>query len=348
MNQGVTLVVEVVMPRLSDSMDDGKVLAWLKQAGEMVMRGEELVEIETDKATVVYEAEGEGVLEIVVSEGTTAALGAVIARLHPGGAAALGPSPSQASSQLGEHGSPAPSPLPAVAVVPDAASGESTPVELTSTQSLIARRMADARASIPDFTLNVDVDMSNALALYRRLKSGPQPAPTLNDVIVKACALVLSKFPLANGSFCDGRFELHSRVNIGIAVATDDSLIVPTIFDADKRSLVEIARMSRELVGKVRDGTIRPAELSGATFTVSNLGMYGITSFTAIINPPQAAILAAGAVEKRPVVRNEAVTVAEVMSATLACDHRILYGAYAARFLAGVRELLEDPDVIAS
>lgn len=330
--------VEVVMPRLSDSMEDGKILEWLKRAGEMVTRCDELVEVETDKATVVYEAEAEGVLEIVVPEGTSAPLGAVIARLHPNGSSPR-PAPDRPSA--------AADPPPATPAAP-ATRSEPQAVELTSTQALIARRMAESRATIPDFSLNIDVDMSNALSLYRQLKSGADPAPTLNDLIVKACALALSEFPVANGSYRDGLLELHSRVNVGIAVATDTSLIVPTIVDVDRRSLSEIAAASRELVAKVRDGTITPAELSGATFTVSNLGMYGITSFTAIINPPQAAILAVGAVERRAVPREQEVRVADVMSATLACDHRILYGAYAARFLGRIRELLEEPSALSS
>ncbi len=205
--------------------------------------------------------------------------------------------------------------------------------------------MAQSHADVPDFSLDVDIDMSRVMALHRDLRDGGDAAPTLNDIVVKACALALKEFPLANGSFKDGRFELHRRVNVGIAVATDDSLVVPTVFDADRRSLTQIAEITRELASKVRDGTIAPAELSGATFTVSNLGMYGITRFTAIVNPPQAAIVAAGAIEERPVIRDGRVEPRHVMSATLACDHRILYGAYAARFLARIRELLEQPQL---
>jgi pyruvate dehydrogenase E2 component (dihydrolipoamide acetyltransferase) len=162
-------------------------------------------------------------------------------------------------------------------------------------------------------------------------------------MIVKACALALREHPRANGAYRDGRFELFSRVNVGIAVAADDALVVPTIFDADRKSLGEIAATARELADRVRSQEITPPELSGATFTVSNLGMFGVTSFTAVINPPQAAILAAGAVRETPVVRDGAVVPGRLMSVTLACDHRILYGADAARFLSRVRELLEQP-----
>jgi pyruvate dehydrogenase E2 component (dihydrolipoamide acetyltransferase) len=162
-------------------------------------------------------------------------------------------------------------------------------------------------------------------------------------MVVKASALALRETPRANASYRDGQLQLHSRINVGVAVAAHEALIVPTVFDADEKSLGEIARETRALAARVRDGTITPPELGGATFTVSNLGMYGITSFAAIINPPQAAILAVGALEPRPVVREGAVLARHTMTLTLACDHRILYGAEAALFLGRVRELLEAP-----
>jgi pyruvate dehydrogenase E2 component (dihydrolipoamide acetyltransferase) len=168
-------------------------------------------------------------------------------------------------------------------------------------------------------------------------------------MVVKACALALRKHPRTNSSYRDGRLQLHSRVNVGVAVATESdepaggALIVPTVFDADVKSLGEIARETRSLAARVRDGSITPPELGGGTFTVSNLGMFGVTSFTAIINPPQAAILSVGSVQPRPVARDGEIVVRQEMTVTLACDHRILYGADAARFLGRIRELLEQP-----
>jgi pyruvate dehydrogenase E2 component (dihydrolipoamide acetyltransferase) len=189
----------------------------------------------------------------------------------------------------------------------------------------------------------VDVDMTLAVELRARLKDAAEHPPSFNDLIVKAAANALREHPRVNGAYRDGKFELYSRVNVGIAVAAQDALVVPTIFDADKKSLGEIARQARELIGKVRDGKITPPELSGGTFTVSNLGMFGITEFTAIINPPQAALLSVGAIEQRAVVRDGEIVPRHAMAMTIACDHRILYGADAARFLARVRELLESP-----
>jgi len=168
-------------------------------------------------------------------------------------------------------------------------------------------------------------------------------------MIIKACALALREFPAANSSYRDGRLQLHSRVNVGVAVAADaeepagGALIVPTVFDADQKSLGEIARETRALAARVRERTITPPELGGGTFTVSNLGMLGVTAFTAIINPPQAAILSVGLLEPRAVVRDGEVQARNTMTVTLACDHRVLYGAPAARFLARIRELLEAP-----
>jgi pyruvate dehydrogenase E2 component (dihydrolipoamide acetyltransferase) len=230
------------------------------------------------------------------------------------------------------------------------AKGETTIVELSRTQRTIARRMAESKATIPDFTLSADVDMERCVELRAELKRlSHTEAPTYNDMIVKACALALREYPRANGSYRDGRFELHSRVNVGVAVAvaSEDpaagALVVPTVLDADAKALGEIARETRTLAERVRDGTIAPPELSGGTFTVSNLGMYGIASFTAIVNPPQAAILAVGAVAPRAVARKKKLVARHTMSLTLACDHRILYGADAALFLARIRELLEEP-----
>jgi pyruvate dehydrogenase E2 component (dihydrolipoamide acetyltransferase) len=210
--------------------------------------------------------------------------------------------------------------------------------------------MAESKATIPDFTLTADIDMERCVELRAELKRlSHAEAPTYNDMIVKACALALREHPRANGSYRNGRFELHSRVNVGVAVAvtsdglTGGALVVPTVFDADTKALGEIARETRTLAERVREGAVTPPELSGGTFTVSNLGMYGISSFTAIVNPPQAAILAVGAVAPRAVIGEGHLIARHTMAVTLACDHRILYGADAAVFLARIRELLEEP-----
>jgi pyruvate dehydrogenase E2 component (dihydrolipoamide acetyltransferase) len=197
---------------------------------------------------------------------------------------------------------------------------------------------------VPDFELRAEVDMTALVALREQLREATEQLPSINDFIVKAAALALREFPRVNGSYRDAEFEDHGRVNVGIAVASEDALLVPTIFDADHKSVGTIAAASRELAAKVRDGSITPAELAGGTFSVSNLGMFGVDSFSAVINPPQAAILAVGSLRPRPVVAADGTIVArDTVNLTLACDHRILYGADGARFLARLRELLERP-----
>jgi pyruvate dehydrogenase E2 component (dihydrolipoamide acetyltransferase) len=399
---------EVVMPRLSDSMEEGTIVRWLKADGEEVSEGEPLAEVETDKATVTFDADAQGTLRILVGEGETVPIGGLIARIGDApvsaapergdnGEVAVPAAPRSAGndeapvsppreragngrvkasplarrmareagidlSQLSGSGpggrivkadvsSAAPpagtsSPIPAPAGRSAGNKGEVTVQRLTRIQVQIAQRMAESKATIPDFTLQAEVDLEQAVALRDQLRRAGRPGevvPSYNDLVVKACGLALREHPRANASYRDGAFEFYERINVGIAVAAEDSLIVPTVFDADRKSLREIARESRTLADRVRQRQITPAELSGATFTVSNLGMYGVARFTAIVNPPQAAILAVGELRELAVVRDGRLAPGVSMSLVLSCDHRILYGAPAAEFLARVRQLLEQP-----
>jgi pyruvate dehydrogenase E2 component (dihydrolipoamide acetyltransferase) len=455
-------MADIVMPRLSDTMEEGTILRWLKHDGEEIHRGEELVEIETDKAAMTYESDQDGTLQTVAAEGDTLPVGELIARVGiPGDGVAAGtggdgahagagatasdgastdggagreaevadtaaPAEAAASDRpamslpeqveeptsaaaeadgrkrlkasplarriarengvdlsslrgsgpggrivkadveaaggaqagAGGEATVARTPGAVPASVPTSASGggvsspqdvrtakgQTTIEPLTRMQQTIARRMAESKATIPDFALQADVDMEECVRLRGELKRiSSQDAPTYNDMVVKAAALALREHPRANGSYKDAALQLHSRVNVGVAVAAQDALVVPTVFDADAKALGEIARETRALAVRVREATITPPELGGGTFTVSNLGMYGIKSFTAIINPPQAAILSVGAVEHRPVVHEGELLTRHTMTLTLVCDHRILYGAGAAEFLARIRELLQAP-----
>jgi pyruvate dehydrogenase E2 component (dihydrolipoamide acetyltransferase) len=219
--------------------------------------------------------------------------------------------------------------------------------QLTSVQKVVARRMVESRTTVPAFELRVVVDMERAVAMRTALKAAARdgvPVPSFNDMVVRASALALRDHPRANGSYSDGTFVLHERVNVGVAVAAQDALLVPVVADADGKSLGAIARATRDLALRGRDGGLTPPELDGGTFTVSNLGMFGVRSFTAVINVPQAAILAVGALERRAVVDGDAVVPRHVMDLTLCCDHRILYGADAAAFLADLRANLEVPE----
>ncbi|HEV7398703.1 MAG TPA: dihydrolipoamide acetyltransferase family protein [Solirubrobacterales bacterium] len=420
-------MAEVVMPRLSDSMEEGTILQWLKSVGDEIAIGDELVEIETDKANMAYESDVTGTLaEILVQEGETVAIGTPIATVGDSGEgierSAAGPvareggpaggsKPSstpppprhpqtetvEAPDAAGENGRPKASPVarriakekgldlgklrgsgpggrivkadvekvesqpmgatgfepvtkPTSSESPETAKGQVSYEELSKLQSTISRRMAESKATAPHFYLEAEVDMSRLVEARAQIKAAAKEGdvvPSFNDMVVKACALALREHPRANGAYRDGRFELYSRVNVGVAVAARDALVVPTVFDADQKNLRQIATDSRALAQRVRDGQITPPELSGATFTVSNLGMFGIDSFAAVINPPQAAILAVGAITERPVVRDGGIGTAHLMRVNLACDHRILYGAPAAEFLARIRALLEEPLALA-
>ena len=475
---------DVVMPRLSDSMEEGTILKWMKSKGDEVSVGDELVEIETDKANMVYEADTAGTLiEIVADEGATLPIGEKIASIGDAGEAgsggdagdseepkdeaaeeaaeesddagsdpqaddadtdpeAAGSDPTDDGDGEGEgeetetetetapaeagddassdqeaggggntdsdsNGRVKASPLarrmasekgldlsglkgsgPGGRIVKadvesaqadgggdaaeaaeaksadgkkakkkkkkkgekgekaETARGDVEHQELTKLQRTVARRMAESKATAPHFYLTADIEMTRAVEARSGMKaSAPEgtTVPSFNDMVIKACAIALGEFPRANGAYRDGKLELYSRVNVGVAVAAQDALVVPTIFDADRKGLRQIAEDVRGLAGKVRDGKISPPELSGGTFTVSNLGMFGVDSFAAVINPPQAGILSVGAINDKPVVRDGEIVPGKIMSVTLACDHRILYGADGAEFLARVRSLLEEP-----
>jgi pyruvate dehydrogenase E2 component (dihydrolipoamide acetyltransferase) len=439
------------MPRLSDSMEEGTILTWLKQVGDVVAVGDELVEIETDKANMAYEADVAGTLqEILAQEGETLPIGSPIALIgengsggtaegqttRPAGPAAAGDPPSPATTQetvppttsptgvepesaadappapaaadggrvkasplarrlAGEKGldlaslhgsgpggrivksdveaakspagdavggtapekalatgrgggSPAAAGPAGLAPSPsiETAKGETQVRELNKLQQTIARRMAESKATAPHFYLTIEIDMGKAVEARAALKGAAtegEVVPSFNDMVVKACAIALREFPKANGAYRDGRFEMYSRVNVGVAVAAEEALVVPTIFDADRKGLRQIAEDVRTVAAKVRDGSVIPPELSGGTFTVSNLGMYGIEVFDAVINMGQAAIVSIGAIREAPAVRDGQVVPAKLMKATIACDHRILYGAEGAEFLARVKALLEEP-----
>jgi len=232
----------------------------------------------------------------------------------------------------------------------EAASLTGTFVKASRTQKLIARRMVEAKTGVPEFTVAMDVAMDTAVSFRGALKdeaaAGGGLVASLNDMLIRAVALALREHPRVNASFDAeaGGFRLWEQVNVGFAVAAPDTLVVPTIHDAAAKSLPEIAAATRALAAAVRERTIAPEQLADGTFTVSNLGMLGVRHFEAVINPPQAAILAVGALRPTAVPRPDG-TIAAVtlMTLTLTSDHRIVYGADAAAFLGAVRELLEDP-----
>jgi pyruvate dehydrogenase E2 component (dihydrolipoamide acetyltransferase) len=219
------------------------------------------------------------------------------------------------------------------------AKGETRAQEPSRAERTIGRRTAEARATIPDSELRAEVDMSAYAAL------GPGVA-SVSALLTRACALALSRTPRANAAYRDGRFELYSRVNVGLVVDTPDGYVTVTLFDADRKPAADLDAEIETLSARARSGEITPPELSGGTFTLSNLGIYGIAGATPVIVAPQAAALAAGAVRETPIVRDGTIVPGYAMSITLACDHRILFGEQAALFLVQVTELLEAPHTL--
>jgi pyruvate dehydrogenase E2 component (dihydrolipoyllysine-residue acetyltransferase) len=456
---------EITMPKLSDTMEEGKILRWLKQPGNEIRRGDAIAEVETDKADMVIEAFEEGVLEeIKLNQGQSAPVGAVIATMRlageppmrhaPGAGIAADKAPEErapAAEQaaapatlaredfFGDSGtfadgvngaedteaidpasvapsSAAPTAFPrpprraAAAKSAEAAQDElegeehqfrASPLarrtaeeagvelanvrgsgpdgritkrdvdnylreqqmfkfrrlvhphegapgsreELSRMRRTIAHRTAASKREIPHFYVTVEVDMDEAVKFKKSLEAVElfDVDITYNDMIVKALALALERFPRMNASYDNDRIVIHPSVNIGFAVAVEDGLIIPVVKGCEHLSLPEIARVAHRLVGKAAGGAYTAEELSGATFTISNMGMAGVEHFAAVIVPPQAAILAVSSIKDRPVVRDGELKVGKTMMVTVSCDHRIIDGIVGARFLQELKRFLENP-----
>jgi pyruvate dehydrogenase E2 component (dihydrolipoamide acetyltransferase) len=414
-------VSRVVMPKLSEQMETGKIIKWLKQEGDRVQAGDILAEVETDKADVEMEAFGAGVLrKILAPPGTTAPVGTLIgviaepdeditglggpdmapqtpqpaqpakpsapaapppaarpsvvapvreapvaaaAPVAAGGRIKVSPLARKIAAQAGVdlrllHGSgpggrvvrrdveaaaTAPAARPAVAV-PAASGVEFEDRPLGQVRAAIARRMPLSKAPVPHFYVSSEVAMDRAWTLREELNAlEGGPRISVNDLVIRACALALLAHPGVNASFQGESIRVFHRAHIGIAVALDDGLITPVLRDVHARSLAQIAVDARDLAERARQRKLRAPELSGATFSISNLGMFEVTEFSAIINPPEGAILAVGAVRRMPVVTDEGLGVGRRMMLTLSCDHRVMDGAMGARFLQDVKRLLEEP-----
>ena len=463
-------MASVQMPRLSDSMETGKILRWLKKEGDQVQKGEPLVEIESDKANIEVEAYATGKLsKIVVPEGESAPIGAVIAEIGDGSTAAPadkapapqgqaeaaepkeGPRPAttdapkpQASkpeahvaqadkavaataqtaadaggeqyphggpddrTEVGaaaqaalnvirrpgeqedgerqrvspvarrlaeEHGvdlrrvqgsgpggritkedveaaaqqqtqAPAAAAPTREARQPTARpTGEVEVVELSKLQTTVAMRLAQSAFSAPHFYVTSEIAMDDAVRLRQMFNEAvdKSEAISLNDLVVKAVAMALTKFPEVNASWADGRIERKRDINIGIAVGLPDRLIVPVLRNADQKSLKDIASESKRLIERARTNKASAQDYVGNTFSISNLGMYDVDQFTAIINPPDSGILAIGAIEDKPVVKDGQIVPGKRMRVTLSVDHRVFYGVTAAQFLQEVKRLLQSP-----
>jgi pyruvate dehydrogenase E2 component (dihydrolipoamide acetyltransferase) len=418
---------ELTMPRLSDTMEEGTIGRWLKHEGESFRQGDVIAEIETDKATMDFQAYEDGtMLKILVADGESAALGAPIAIVgaegeeitvdltppeaesdgdgaaadadEPAAATPAAPEPPAAAPAGGDTalraspiarrmadaagfdlrtlagqgtgpdgrivkadveraldgGAPSAAPAPAAGPAaappaPSAPAAEDEVRELTPMLKAVARRMAESKATVPHFYVSSDIDMTRALDLRIELNAalaGLGEKVSVNDLIVRACAQSLVLHPQAHRSYVDGHHVYHAHVHAGIAVALDDGLIVPVLRDADAKGLREIGAETRDLVARARDGKLRQSEIEGGTFTVSNMGMFDVAAFSAIINPPESTILAVSSIIERPAVRDGAVVARQIMSVTLSCDHRACSGADGARLLQTIKRHLEAPTLL--
>jgi len=409
----------VRMPRLSDTMEEGNIITWLKKVGDKVDVGDILAEVETDKATMDLESFNEGVLLYIGKESGTVPVDEVIAIIGEKGedvdallkeaavsapvttngvakseevetvAAAPAtapqnvpqPVPASSSSDQRIKASPLAKKMAADLSIPLASlkgSGEggriikndvleaksiggastvpvTAPVsssyddvqygniELSQMRKTIAKRLSESKFTAPHFYLTVEVDMANSMKMRKAANDKNGFKISFNDIIVKACAIALKKHPKVNASWHDTFITIHEEVNIGVAVAIEDGLIVPVLKNADWKPMSVISTEVKDLAGRAKNRKLSMDEMQGNTFTISNLGMFGIDEFTAIINPPSSCILAVSSIVQKPVVKNGELAVGNIMKLTLSCDHRVVDGASGATFLNTVKAHLENP-----
>lgn len=413
-------MAEVIrMPRMSDTMEEGNIVGWLKNEGDQVESGETLAEVETDKATMELDSFTDGVLlHIAVKEGPVPIDGVIAvigeegedwkAAIEAAGSSASAASetptaaPETPATEVQSSSSPVAAPSSAdqrVKASPlaksiakeagidltslkgsgdsgrivrkdvEAAVGQGTPQTTVSgsapatppasinqsfsaapedkaisqMRKTIARRLSESKFSAPHFYLSITVNMDKAISTRKSINEMADVKVSFNDMVIKAVAAALKLHPTINSSWLGDKIRYHHEVNIGVAVAVEDGLLVPVIRNTDTKTLTQINAEVKYFAGRAKDKKLQPDEMSGNTFTISNLGMFGIDEFTAIINPPDACILAVGGIRSVPVVKNGTIVPGNEMKLTLSCDHRVVDGATGAQFLNSVKGMLEDP-----
>jgi len=388
-------MAEITMPKLSDTMEDGVVVRWLKGIGEAVSRGEVVAEIETDKATMEMESQEDGVLsEIYVEEGQRVSVGEPMAAIDAGGQPSQSTvrAPEVASPEIavGTSGRATPSErvkasprarkaaremnLDLAGVTGSGPSGRilyrdvvaaggssassdqpsaavSQPAPLSSMRQLIAERMVESKTRIPHFYLQIEIDAEPLLEFQGQVNSALEEwggsKLSVNDLVLKATAMALTRVPQLNASFTGEGILRHGHVNLEFAVSLKEGLLTPVIRNAESKNLRQISREAGDLIERARTQRLNPDEYRGGTFTVSNLGARGIDSFQAIIDPPQPAILGVCAIVKKPVVdKDDRIRPGHRLNLTLSCDHRVVDGAVAAEFLGQMRRLLQQPALL--
>jgi pyruvate dehydrogenase E2 component (dihydrolipoamide acetyltransferase) len=399
------MATKVLMPKLSDTMEEGVILKWLRKEGEKVKQGEILVEIESDKADMELEAYDSGILrKIVVPEGGKAPIGGLIAViadasediapfLTQGGAASpskgdakaaaqpeaktpaatLGTQPTDGKTKAsplarrlaGDHridlarvqgsgpqgriikrdlegflsGRAALPAASASAIVP----GTAEDIDLSPIRKTIAKRMAESKSTAPHFYVTVEINMDPAITFREQINTVTELKLSFTDIIIKAASVSLMKNPQVNATYLGDKMRQYHYTHIGVAVALEEGLVTPVLRNCEQKRIDQINAELRDLAERARSRKLKPEEYTGATFTISNLGMFGIESFSAIVNPPEGAILAVGTIVEKPVVKGGQIVVGHTMKATLSSDHRIIDGAVAAHFLQDFKMVLENP-----
>jgi pyruvate dehydrogenase E2 component (dihydrolipoamide acetyltransferase) len=401
------MATKILMPKLSDTMTEGIILKWLKKEGEKVKQGENLVEIESDKADMELEAYDSGVLrKIVIPEGNSAAIGALIAIIGEANediTAMLLESPTASQPALKKEtaeetripqvtitgsipaaesgGRVKASPIakrlaaeskielrtlvgsgpqgriikrdveplisgkkvvpmkPAISIIP----GGYHDVELSLIRKTIAKRMQESKQTVPHFYITIEIDMEPAMAFREQLNTATGAKISFTDILVKATAATLMKHPYVNATYLGNSMRQYGEAHVAVAVALDEGLVTPVLRNCEQKSIPQINSELRDLVDRARNRKLKPEEYQGGTFTISNLGMFGVEDFVAIVNPPEGAILAVGAIIEKSVVKKDQIVIGHTMKVTLSSDHRIIDGAVAARYLQDFRLLMENP-----
>jgi pyruvate dehydrogenase E2 component (dihydrolipoamide acetyltransferase) len=370
------VATDVIMPALGVAQDTGRVLRWLHAEGALVAKGEPLIEVETDKVTIELEAPAHGTLAAVTAHaGDDVPVGSVIASILATGETAAerpvvelsGPARPLASPVARRMAREAGIDLAALhlrlgrpvlahdvrlegapAAIPVSPSVQAAPAPVGHTWRTMAERTLASWQTVPHFALQREVDASRLLSWQRLARERTGVHITVTDLLVRVVAHALVAHPALNRAWSDTGLVPGAGVGIGLAVALEDGLVVPVIQDADGLVLPEICARRQELVARAREGRLAPADVQGGTFTISNLGMYGVDAFTAIINAPQAAILAVGRISDRVLAVDGAAVVTPALTLTLSCDHRAVDGARAAAFLQTVAATLGDPLALVS
>lgn len=405
------------MPRMSDTMEEGNIVGWLKKVGDKVQPGDVLAEVETDKATMELESYFEGtLLHIGVKEGSVpvnavlAIIGdqgedveSILKGLESGNSAGASKPSTEIESKVeevkteeapaaveqttsddtrvkssplarkiakeegidltkvkgtGEGGrivkldvenakstaTPATPATIQTSTAPAVSSeGNYVDVPVSQMRKVIAKRLGESKFSAPHFYLTVEINMDNAIETRKKINEIADVKISFNDLVIKAVASALAKHPTINSSWLGDKIRYNKDINIGVAVAVEDGLLVPVVRNANQKSLSQINTEVKTLAGKAKDKKLQPNEMTGNTFTISNLGMFDIDEFTAIINPPDACILAVGLISQKPIVKNNEIVPGNIMKVTLSCDHRVVDGASGAQFLQTFKTILEDP-----